>query len=300
MAIQFTGFTDEAGFDLATQIKATQSLGWSHLSLRSIEGTNAHDLPDETFAKAADTLDEAGTSVAEFGSLIGTWGKKIDTDFQITLDEVDRCIKRMHRTGTQTVRIMSYAQEPWGQDQHEQERFKRLREIVKRFAGEGITAAHENCMNYGGFSADHTLRLIEEVPGMKLIFDTGNPVFQRDRGQPEPYPWQDSWAFYQAVKEHIVHVHVKDCRMLPPRESASVNDWPADSSPEPEYLMPGEGDANVKKILDDMIGRGYEGFVAIEPHVATVFHLEEGQKPDWQQCFDSFVEYGKKMQALLN
>jgi len=69
MPVQFTGFTDEAGFDLATQIKAIQSLGWSHLSLRSIEGTNAHDLPDEAFAKAADALDEAGIEVAEFGSL---------------------------------------------------------------------------------------------------------------------------------------------------------------------------------------------------------------------------------------
>jgi len=56
------------------------------------------------------------------------------------------------------------------------ERIKRLSEITKRFTNAGLTVAHENCMNYGGFSADHTLELIEAVPDLKLIFDTGNPV----------------------------------------------------------------------------------------------------------------------------
>ena len=128
--------------------------------------------------------------------MIGNWGKRIASDFSITLAEIALAIPRMQRLETPIIRIMSYAQEPWGQDQHEAERFRRLREIVNRFADAGITAIHENCMNWGGFSADHTLRLVEEVPGLKLVFDTGNPVFQRDRSKPEPYPWQDPMEFW--------------------------------------------------------------------------------------------------------
>ncbi|HAQ57798.1 MAG TPA: sugar phosphate isomerase/epimerase, partial [Opitutae bacterium] len=41
--MQLSGFTDEAGQGLATQIKATKALGWTHLSARSIDGQNIHD-----------------------------------------------------------------------------------------------------------------------------------------------------------------------------------------------------------------------------------------------------------------
>jgi sugar phosphate isomerase/epimerase len=193
----------------------------------------------------------------------------------------------MKRLGTSLVRIMSYAQEPWGEDQHEAERFRRLREIVRRFDGAGITAAHENCMNWGGFSAQHSLRLIEEVPGLKLIFDTGNPVFQRDRSKSDPQPWQDPMDFWRVVREHVVHIHIKDCRN------------PIADGVEPEYTMPGEGDAKVAEILSDAFSRGYTGFIAIEPHVATVFHEKDPERVNWQQCYDSYVEYGQRMAALV-
>lgn len=285
---RLTGFADEASRDLEKQISATQELGWSAISARMIGDKNIHEMPEDDFARAADRLDEAGIRIVEFGSLIANWGKKIDSDFGLTLAEIDRAIPRMKRLNTQLVRVMSYAQEPWGEDQHEQERFRRLREIVKRFEDAGLTAAHENCMNWGGFSANHSLRLVEEVPGLKLVFDTGNPVFQRDRSKPEPYPWQDPLEFWRSVREHVVHVHIKDC----------FN--PASDGVEPEYTMPGEGAAMVREILADAFEHGYDGFIAIEPHVATVFHAADPTQVDWQQCYDSYVEYGKRMMALLD
>ncbi len=284
-----TGFTDEAGQSLDTQIKATKALGWKHLSARSIEGKNIHDLPQAEFDVAADRLDEAGIKVIEFGSLIGSWSKTIDSDFDLTLGEIERAIPRMHRLGTKLIRIMSYAQNPWGEDQKENERFQRLREIVKRFADADLQAVHENCMNWGGFSAEHTLRLVEEVPGLKLIFDTGNPVFQRDRSKPKPYPWQDPLEFYHATKEHVAHVHVKDC----------LN--PPEGSDEPErYTMPGDGQARLAEILQALKTDGYDGAFAIEPHIATVFHASDEQDIDPEQCYNSYVEYGEALAAMLS
>ncbi len=287
--MKFTGFTDEAGRDLATQIRVTQELSWNHLSLRGIDGTNVHELSDSDFELAVEQIQSAGLQVAEFGSLIGSWAKPISSDFAITLGEIDRTIPRMQRLGTQIVRVMSYAQEPWGQEQYEQERFKRLREITARFTDAGLIVAHENCMNWGGFSAEHTLRLIDEVPNLKLIFDTGNPVFQLDRSKPQndgSFPWQDAWDFYQAVKPHICHIHIKDC----------LN--PLKEGEEPQYVYPGEGQGYVSEIMQDLEAIHYQGFVAIEPHVATVFHVADGQEPDWKKCYDSYLKYGKQLANL--
>lgn len=288
--IKLTGFADEASRTLSKQIAATQAVGWDAISLRMIGDKNVHDLPEADFARAVDLLEQAEILVPEFGSLIGNWAKPIDSDFQVTLDEVKRCIPRMQRLNTSIVRIMSYAQKPWGEDQHDEERFRRLREMVKRFADEGITAVHENCMNWGGFSAEHTLRLVEEVPDLKLVFDTGNPVFQRDRSKPDDnggFPWQDPYEFWEKVREHVWHIHVKDCRN------------PLAGEDEPEYTMPGEGDARLREILNDAKRRGYDRWIAIEPHVATVFHAPDPEAVDWQQCYDSYVDYGRRFQQLL-
>ncbi len=163
-----SGFADEASRDLTKQIQATKEIGWDAISLRTIGPNNVHEMPEGEFEAAADELDAAGIQVPELGSTIGNWGKKISSDFRITLAEIDRAIPRMKRLKIPIVRVMSYAQEPWGEDQQEAERFRRLREISDRFNDEGITPVHENCMNWGGFSADHTLQLITEVPGLKL------------------------------------------------------------------------------------------------------------------------------------
>ena len=286
-AVKLTGFADEASRDLSKQIAATRELGWSAISARMIGDKNIHELAEDDFQRAADQLDEAGIHIPEFGSLIANWGKKISSDFDVTLAEIDRAIPRMQRLGTRLVRIMSYAQEPWGQDQQEQERFRRLREIVARFAAAGLTAVHENCMNWGGFSAAHTLRLVEEIPGLKLVFDTGNPVFQRDRSKPDPQPWQDPFEFWEKVRDHVAHIHIKDC----------LN--PTTDGVEPAYTMPGEGAAKVREILADAFSRGYDGWIAIEPHVATVFHAPDPSAVDWQQCYDSYVEYGRRLEKLI-
>lgn len=284
---KLTGFADEASRDIDKQIAATQTLGWSAISTRMVGSSNIHDMPEDDFLHTADKLDAAGITVPEFGSAIGNWGKKISSDFAITLAEINRAIPRMKRLRTPMIRIMSYAQEPWAADQDEHERFRRLREIVKRFADEGITAVHENCMNWGGFSAEHSLRLVEEVPGLKLVFDTGNPVFQLDRSKPEPFPWQDPMEFWLKVKEHVAHIHIKDC----------IN--PVSDDVEPEYTMPGLGQAKLREIMTDANKSDYKGWIAIEPHVATVFHARDSSAVDWQQCYNSYVEYGRQFVRLI-
>lgn len=283
--MKLSGFTDEAARDLAGQIKVSQELGWPYLSARMINGTSIHDLPEADFEKICEEMETANVKVAEFGTLIGSWSKSIDSDWAITLGEINRCIPRMQRLGVQYARIMSYAQNEWGSNQQEAERFRRLRAITQRFQDAGLTALHENCMNWGGFSADHTLRLLDEVPGLKLVFDTGNPIFQRDRSKDAPYPWQNALEFYQKVKHAIAHIHIKDAIMHA-------------EEGEPEYTFAGEGQGHISEILKDLIANNYDGFIAIEPHIGKVFHLKD-QEPNPDREYQLYLEYGRRFENLV-
>jgi len=208
------GISDEAGALVEVQIKATRELGWNFLEARSVEvpgypKANIHDVESQAFDILERQVKESGVGVYCFGSTIGNWAKKITDPFEPTLEEVSRAIERMQRLGSRYVRVMSYAVEE-GTEQHEEERFSRMREITRRFLDAGITPVHENCMNYGGMSPAHALRLLENVPGLRWVYDTGNPIFNNDRSKPEPQPKQDGWEFYQKVKPFIEHVHIKD------------------------------------------------------------------------------------------
>jgi len=282
-----TGITDEAGALIDTQIKAVKELGWNTIEARSVEvegfpKANLHDIADEAFDMVEEKLKNAGVGVYCFGSTIANWGKKIDDSFD--LSEVDRAIPRMQRLGSQYVRIMSYAVRN-GEDQLEEERFHRLREITKRFLDAGITPVHENCMNYGGMSWQHALKLLENVPGLKWVFDTANPVFNDDRSKPEPMPKQDPWEFWTYLKEHTVHIHVKDAI------------WD-DSKNDADYTLPGKGDGAVRRILSDAVESGYDAGISIEPHLAVVFH-DDSVKASDEEIYQSFIGYGKALMELL-
>ncbi len=280
-----TGFADEAAKDLDGQIRATRELGWSYIESRNIDGVNLHDIPDDTFEQVCETLNASGVKVNCFGSAIANWGKQITEPFDSSLAETRRAIPRMKRLGTKLIRIMSFAvlKENAPDDQMEQERFRRLRELVKMFGDEGLTPVHENCMNYGGMGWPYTLKMIENVPGLKLVFDTGNPVFSDDRSKDQPYPKQSAWEFYEHVKEHIAYVHIKDGRIVDGKM---------------QFTYPGEGDGDVKPIVKDLLDGGYDGGFSMEPHLAVVFHDESVQSED-DVRYANYVEYGRRFEKLI-
>ena len=177
-----TGIADEASQNIETQIEVTRQLGWNAIESRFINGKNIHDLSEEAFDQVCETLDGSGVHINAFGSAIANWGKDVRDDFAITEAEINRTIPRMKKLGTRFVRVMSYKVIE-GVELMAKERIRRLQLILDAFSAEGITVVHENCMNYGGMSWQHTLELIDALPGIKLVYDTGNPVFNRDRSR---------------------------------------------------------------------------------------------------------------------
>ena len=286
-----TGFADEAAKDIDGQIRATKELGWHHIESRKIDGTNIHDLADDAFDVVAGKLEDAGVRINCFGSEIANWGKKITDPFEMTVEQVRRAIPRMQRLGTKLVRIMSYGilQDRPADDQMADERFRRLREIQKMFTDAGLTCVHENCMNYGGMGWRYTLELIENVPGLQLVFDTANPVCTPDYASGDPRKLQSTWEFYEHVRDHVAYVHIKDCRF---------QEFTTGIFNKAEFTWPGEGDGDVERIVRDLVARGYDGGISMEPHLSVVFHEAGGESED-EARMRSYIEYGRRFEKLL-
>ena len=285
-----TGIGDEAGDPLETQIRATQELGWPTIEARNITvpghpKANLHDLPDDAFDLAIEQLEARGVTVYCFGSTIMNWAKTIQNPpFEVTRAEVKRAIPRMQRLGTKLVRIMSFKP---GDDEFRipSEVFARVREVTQRFLDAGLQPVHENCMNYGGMSPQHALELLDQVPGLKWLFDTANPVFNPERSKPRPWPRQDAWEFWTQVRDHVAHIHIKDATWNPAKNDA-------------DYNWPGEGQGCVRQILQDAFARGYDAGISIEPHLAVVFH-DATVKSSAEAMYQSYVEYGRRLMRLI-
>ena len=283
-----TGVADEAANDIDGQIRITQELGWKYIESRNINGINIHDISDSEFDKVYGKLVDAGIQVNCLSSAIANWEKQIDQPFNSSLEEAWRAIPRMKILGTKLIRVMSFAILP-GKEPHEQmvkERFRRLRILQKMFSDEGLTMVHENCRNYGGMGWPYTLELFEHVPGLKLVFDTGNPITNDDYSKPKPYPKQSSWEFYSHIKNNIAYVHIKDAIW---DETKNI----------PVYTFPGEGNGEVRKIVTDLLDLDYNGGFSIEPHM-TISSLHKSDSSEKKSRFANYIEYGRRMMILLN
>jgi sugar phosphate isomerase/epimerase len=284
------GIGDEAGSALDSQITAAKTLGWKFIEMRGVEvpgfpKSNFHDLPDAAFDLACAKLQENGLGVYCFGSTIMNWAKTVETPFDVTLGEVKRAIPRMQKLGTQFVRIMSFKPRD-DEGKTPPVVFDRVREVTRMFRDAGIQPVHENCMNYGGMSWQHALEMLEQVPDLKWVFDTANPIFNADRRGPGPWKKQDPWEFWTHLRDHTAHIHIKDATW-----NAAKNDA--------DYNWPGEGQGRVRDILQDAFARGYDAGISIEPHMVVVFHDAHSKVTNDEPVRANFIEYGRRLERLI-
>jgi sugar phosphate isomerase/epimerase len=296
MGIRYTGFADEAAAGIRGQIEATKRLGWASIESRAIDGVNLTDIGEAEFDEVEAALSGSGVRIDCFGSAVANWGKdpRKDEDFGRSVAELSRAIPRMKRLGTTMLRGMSYGivrEAPPDDPGVAKLVISRLLPLVRMCEEAGVLYLHENCMNYGGQSPDHTMRLLEAIdsPAFGLIYDMGNPPFSFDRRGPEPWKLQSSWEFYERVKPSVKHVHIKDCVYIGPSEGIF---------PKARFTMPGEGDGDVLRIVEDIVKSGYDGFLSIEPHTETVFHEASGLSPEASKMA-AYVEYGKRLMEIV-
>ncbi len=273
----FSGIADEAGKSIAQQISAHKKLGWDHIEIRNVDSVNLTRVPEATFDEIKEKLDEAGMKVSCFASEIANWARKIGGDFKNDEDDLRQAIPRMKKLNTKYIRVMSYPNDGRDESEWHREVLKRLKDLTKIAEGEGIILAHENCSGWGGLSAENCRTLIEEVnsPAFRVLFDTGNPTAED--------PKQDSWEFYNTVKQYIVYIHIKDTK----REGDSKR-----------FTFPGQGDSYVRRIISDLKSSGYEDVVSIEPHMAAVVH-EGKEAEDSSKATEIYLNYGRELGKIV-
>ena len=292
-----TGFADEAASNFAKQIQATRELGWKHIECRRINGKTLATLTDEEFEQVEQLLAESGVAINCYGSSVANWSchPRKEEDFQASIRELEAAFPRMEKLGIKLLRGMSFltpSDEQPDSPELEAIIFRKVRTLVEMCADHGVVYGHENCMNYGGLSHLHTLKLLEKVhhANLKLIFDTGNPTFNYRFIGPGPHPLQSAWEFYQNVREHIIYVHIKDGLALPREDGVR---------PTPVYTFAGDGAGDVRAIVRDLCATGYDGGFSMEPHIAAVFHdANPGQAPEAVR-YTSYIEYGRRFEKLL-
>jgi sugar phosphate isomerase/epimerase len=278
--LTLTGIADEAAHDIDGQIKVHQELGWKAIELRLVDGENAAGaLSDDAFARTVDQLEAADMTVTSFASAIGNWSRPIGEDFSIDTDELKTAIPRMQRLGTKFIRTMSWIGEGVEESTWRDETIRRYGELAKMAEDGGILLAHENCTGWAGIGPTETRTLIEEVgsPNLVVLFDIGNTVSHG----------LDTWDYYTGVKDLVRYVHVKDGRRNPDGGHSSV------------FTYPGEGDAMVREVLTDLLKDGYQGVIAIEPHVASIVHLKD-QAPDPEAMRTSYLKYGRLFKTMVS
>jgi sugar phosphate isomerase/epimerase len=274
----YSGISDEAGQPIATQIRAHKELGWKHLELRMVDGTNITQLSDADFDAVVQAVDEAGMSCSCFGSAIANWARPITCDPQIDIDDLARSIPRMKRMGTEFIRVMSYPNDPDNpidEPAWRKEAISRMKTLAKMAEDGGIILAHENCSGWGGLSAENSNILLAEVnsPALKVVYDTGNPVSYK----------QDAWDYYQTVYDHVAYVHIKDANLV---------------DGEAVYCYCGDGQGFVKETISDLLKKGYKGGFSIEPHLAAIIHTGESTD-NAEELYNSYTEYGRRLVKIV-
>ncbi len=237
-----SGFYDEVTGNLNEQIKLAKSLGEKYICPRTVNGKNIADYTAEEFReKILPVLEKEDIHFSSIGSPIGKVGIDDEDGFQKQKKKLAELVKICQMTGTKYIRIFSFfygKKDPESIFDKVVERMKEFVEIVK---GSGVKLLHENEKAIYGDVADRVLKLykaIDDPENFVLCYDASNYI-QCDC---------DPTVAFDMLKDYVVYYHIKDCS---------------------EYKVEvpvGTGKGNYPYILSELVKRGYEGFMTLEPH----------------------------------
>lgn len=261
MAIEATfkisAFGDEIAPDLDEQLVTLKALGIGYLDLRGAWGTNVLRMSDAEVDRVVRVCADHGVQVACLGSPIGK--SPIEVPVQMEMDNLTRIFQVGEKVGCRNVRLFSfYPPDPEGRQHPESNAgydayveicIERLQKLTEMAAAEGFILLLEN---EKGIVTD-TLARSETVvrainsPHLRFLWDSANFIQVGEERVVER-----GWPM---VGDLIGYVHIKD---------AVLSDG---------HVVPaGEGDGQLPLLLTHLIEKGYEGILALEPHLKIAGH----------------------------
>ncbi len=261
MTARFTlsAFGDEIDDDIATQLKVLNDLDIGFLELRSAWGTNVLALSDAQVSRLNELCKAHSVQVSCIGSPIGK--SPIDEPIEKVEDDLNRIIDIAKMVGTAKVRVFSFYPEVDGtQAQRVEQSISRLRVLAEVASKRGAILLLENEGGLVGDVPQRCAALVEGVasPNLRYVWDTGNYP-QMGFANSVDIGWPLLADFTDCVQ-------VKDCRI-------------SDGT----ITVAGEGDGQVRELVENLRNVGYQGFLALEPHLLVAgqrggFSGAEGMK----------------------
>jgi len=144
---------------------------------------------------------------------------------------------------------------------HRDEVLRRMSALAREASVNGVTLVHENESYIYGDTAERCRELVDGVAShaLRLAFDPANFV------QVGVRPCSHAWPL---LADAVAHFHVKDAVTV---DRTGLAPYPA-RVPEDRLMdsvrVPGQGDGELKALLQELDRLGYRGFLTIEPHLA--------------------------------
>lgn len=238
-----SAFADEVTNVFEDQLKYLNKQGIKYIEPRNIDGTNVSSLTIEQAKNAKALMDKYGIKAYSLGSPIGK--------YDITKDQTDHWNQFLHTLelaeifGAKCIRMFSYFY-PEGEDVHKyrDEIFANLEKLVAEAEKKGIVLCHENEARIYGEAVEDCADLMKHFDGkLRSVLDMGNFAFCH----------QDPYKGYEAVKDYIEYIHIKD----------AFDDG--------KIVVAGKGEGRIEDILRDFDKcTDKEVVLTLEPHL-TVF-----------------------------
>jgi sugar phosphate isomerase/epimerase len=250
--------TDEMSMDLGHSLSAMKEYGCTGAEIRSLWGTNIGDLTDAQTDEALKLLDEHQMEVCCLASplfkceLGGGAGDDVGNVHQATertaaeqMDLLKRLHKRANQFGTKYMRTFAYWRRGELTPRIEDAIIAGMSDAVKYAEDNGVVLLMENEHDCYLGTGEETARFLSRVnsPALRACWDPGNAFFAGEKAYPDGY---------NAIRNYVAHVHVKDAELL--------------ASGKYRFIVMGEGEVDYKGHFAALKADGYKGYLSIETH----------------------------------
>jgi sugar phosphate isomerase/epimerase len=239
--------TDEISQDLGAVIEVARAFRLAGLEIRTVWDTRIDQLSAEQVRRLRQAADDSGLAICAVAPPFYKCDIDNADERREHLEILRRAIDVGQRLGTRLVRTFTF----W-KTRPLDEVFDRIveayREPVEIARQSGATLAVENeyaCMIGTGGELRRFLDAVGR-PEARALWDPCNAFF--DPAGERPFP-----DGYRAVRDRIVHVHLKDAAREPGAEK-------------PRLTPLGEGAIGIADQLRALVDDGYDGYVSLETH----------------------------------
>ncbi len=247
--------TDEVSQSLPCAIEFCERFGLCEVELRSVDGVSPFDWTEEQVREMKRLCDEHGMHVAAISAPLF----KCDIDDPAAIAEQVRSFERLAGfagiLGTRLIRGFDF----WECGASLAERAEQYRPIIELCEKYDVICALEYDPKVHSNTPQKLAQTVEAIrhPRIAALYDPGNGVFSDREGVPYP-------DGYEALKDRLCHVHVKD---------AVADDSPVGA----EAVCVGKGQVDYLGLFRRLLSDGYSGCVMLETHYRKNAELSEEQ-----------------------